>query len=620
MATTTTARQTLAARVQRLSTAVFLASLDTTGTARSGTAHLSPRPDIRHDLLRLHFAYSHIRQPIYHAASFTRDAASAHPFVLYAIYGHVSTLAGCVPPTVPLVCPSPEEGAIYMHIAKRLLADAIAAPSCEVVVALLLVADWVGRGDKDAALLYIGVASRMAQQLGLYREDSRLVSRPPYTIEQEVRRRTWWLVYELDRTTSLIAKVPPVIAENNLMIGYPMMDELWADCELPLESEIRESTVHGLPRFYSEAEPFGPSSRLSAARSTGSSSGHGRVNKSVGTTSGRRGRTSQSQAPLPAPPPPPPPLHAHYGGTTLTDPVAANPWIHQAKLSRIYYRVSEFLARAPRMPPADADIERRLLDLSLAHWWSGFNAAAEVIEADRHLTAVSNRTDRGTWAQAEGGIAAEAEGSELDMGTAETVTWHYTFLPYRFAVARIAVQFTSVFRVFAAAHPDPSSPAQAPSSGGRGNKAVGQWTEVDTRDVDGFRIALSTAHEMAGRLDGLLATNADMIGAPHGIEGCFLHSGVVLMMAQRLPDAMLRAVCAGVYSTGGGSSASASASGSATRRLERDIEIHARAMNVIGLRTSVAAQRGKLFSVARSATDASMLAALVKQYIATNTE
>ncbi|KAF3765799.1 hypothetical protein M406DRAFT_276471 [Cryphonectria parasitica EP155] len=78
---------------------------------------------------------------------------------------------------------------------------------------------------KSAAWNFLGNAVRVAQDIGLYSE-----SGPWPIIEGEMRRRTWWTIYVLDRTLAV-------------EVGRPMLIDD-ADCDVALPAGVDDAYIH----------------------------------------------------------------------------------------------------------------------------------------------------------------------------------------------------------------------------------------------------------------------------------------------------------------------------------------------------------------------------------------
>lgn len=92
---------------------------------------------------------------------------------------------------------------------------------------------------RDASFLYIGIALRMAINLGLHQEvpDNATLK----AADREHRRRVWWSIYSLDRILSLKSGNPIAIADEDIGVRVPS--------QLPGEAE--DSPVVVL-RYYTE--------------------------------------------------------------------------------------------------------------------------------------------------------------------------------------------------------------------------------------------------------------------------------------------------------------------------------------------------------------------------------
>lgn len=141
---------------------------------------------------------------------------------------HRTTTASTRSPLDGSMWPAGDE---YFDAACAILSRAYASPRVSTCQALLLMGyREVGIGAMAQAWLYIGMAIRMAQDLGLHkradrwtRDGSLLFSK----IELQERRRIWAACIVMDKYVSTY-------------IGRPVaIDERDYDTELPSESEVR---------------------------------------------------------------------------------------------------------------------------------------------------------------------------------------------------------------------------------------------------------------------------------------------------------------------------------------------------------------------------------------------
>jgi hypothetical protein len=74
------------------------------------------------------------------------------------------------------------------------------------------------------AFSYIGNAMKIATSMGLHRSASKLITLSP--AERECRRRTWWVLYFLERVSASKLGQPITIRDKDIDVELPSMDGL----------------------------------------------------------------------------------------------------------------------------------------------------------------------------------------------------------------------------------------------------------------------------------------------------------------------------------------------------------------------------------------------------------
>ncbi|KAI0080455.1 hypothetical protein K474DRAFT_1637713 [Panus rudis PR-1116 ss-1] len=248
---------------------------------------MSRLPDLaeQEHLLNLYFIYVHPALPIIHKQTFwdsyrnvnLREAAVDTPtsqasesstgrrhqriptILLLAMFSiaarYSSTTSDNIPP--------PEEGSMwaagdaYLEDAKAILDSSYAASRPSTVQALLLMGyREVGIGAMAQAWLYIGMAVRMAQDLGMHKNADKWsdVGRVLFTPEQlQERRRIWYGCVVMDKYVSVYIGRPVAIFENDFDTELPSIEEsdeleIWApDPSPPLLDDAMEPPPHQAP-------------------------------------------------------------------------------------------------------------------------------------------------------------------------------------------------------------------------------------------------------------------------------------------------------------------------------------------------------------------------------------
>lgn len=96
-----------------------------------------------------------------------------------------------------------------------------------------------GVGKGPSAWMYTGLAVRMAQELGLHKVDE--AGSKPNTegifIQSEIRRRTFWACFRLDRLAACALGRPTLIDEDDCDVRLPCNETIWS-LEHPFESPL----------------------------------------------------------------------------------------------------------------------------------------------------------------------------------------------------------------------------------------------------------------------------------------------------------------------------------------------------------------------------------------------
>jgi hypothetical protein len=161
-----------------------------------------PSADVMDHLFDIHFRFVHPVLPMLHRKTFFDQIHGPDPppaHLLFAVLGLASRFSDNP------VFRTPQPGAdrppctIFYERAKELIKEEYDNSQVGTVQALLLMAiQQMGFCESQRAWLYVGMAIRMAQDLGLNCELSELEQiRNPVLAEQ--RRRTWWSCYVVER-------------------------------------------------------------------------------------------------------------------------------------------------------------------------------------------------------------------------------------------------------------------------------------------------------------------------------------------------------------------------------------------------------------------------------------
>jgi len=241
-----------------------------------------PSVEIQEHLIELYFTYVHAILPIVHKSSFLEafrngNLHSAHS---PASVSEVSSPAGSQSssgrphriPTLLLLAmfsiasryssssaPPPEPGAMwpagdsFMDDAKVILDSSYAQSRPSTCQALLLLGyREVGIGAMAQAWLYIGMAVRMAQDLGLHKSAEKWsnVGKNLFSsTELQERRRIWYGCVVMDKYVSSYIGRPVAIFENDFDTELPSVEE---------SDELEIWVAHPSPVFLDDASEMAP--------------------------------------------------------------------------------------------------------------------------------------------------------------------------------------------------------------------------------------------------------------------------------------------------------------------------------------------------------------------------
>lgn len=208
-----------------------------------GEMPLPPR-DLADHLIDTYFSYVHPNMPVLHKPTFMRLYRSPDPFkrppgvLLNAMFAIASRFS-----THPeIVGHDPEAfGDEYFDRAKRLVDFEYELPRQSSIQALLLMVIYRFTSAKSGGRVWVmlGMATRMAQDLGMHRNSARW-HLPP--LETEIRKRLWWACYVMDRWVSACLGRPVAIDDNDCDVGFPsVVEQDWADPNCDAASIAEES-------------------------------------------------------------------------------------------------------------------------------------------------------------------------------------------------------------------------------------------------------------------------------------------------------------------------------------------------------------------------------------------
>ncbi|KAK3836784.1 MAG: fungal-specific transcription factor domain-containing protein [Linnemannia gamsii] len=187
-----------------------------------------PSPEVMEHLFDIHFRFVHPVLPMLHRKTFYDQIHGPEPppaHLLFAVLGLASRFSDNP------VFRTPQPGAdrppctIFYERAKELIKEEYDNSQVGTVQALLLMAiQQMGFCESQRAWLYVGMAIRMAEDLGLnYDLPEQEQLRNPVLAEQ--RRRTWWSCYVVERLVCAGLGRPLSITQQHCETGFPRIDE-----------------------------------------------------------------------------------------------------------------------------------------------------------------------------------------------------------------------------------------------------------------------------------------------------------------------------------------------------------------------------------------------------------
>nr|KAJ3418103.1 hypothetical protein HK105_000343 [Polyrhizophydium stewartii] len=112
----------------------------------------------------------------------------------------------------------------YFQLARKCIDQSLARPSIETVVGLVTLSTCAAAHGDPSGVLYLGLAIRTAQLIHLHREPAECVDLPSASYQQELARRVWWMVYDLDCHSSFLLNMPSAIDDRDVLVGLPSVD------------------------------------------------------------------------------------------------------------------------------------------------------------------------------------------------------------------------------------------------------------------------------------------------------------------------------------------------------------------------------------------------------------
>ncbi|KAJ1655721.1 hypothetical protein IWQ61_004580 [Dispira simplex] len=198
-----------------------------TGNPVATSVHKYYEPEVVTSLIELFFKVKH---PLLSVFSYDEFLKRFRQDNISDIFLNSILAMACRYSTLPLVMRDPpyQAGDIYHTRARTLAVSAMSVTSLDNIQAFVLMGLYeIGRG-KETAWMYIGIATRMAQRMGLNRIDAdpnRVYSSREWQ-QRETKRRVWWLTFITENLTSLAMSRPPSLHPDDCKVNHPSSDQI----------------------------------------------------------------------------------------------------------------------------------------------------------------------------------------------------------------------------------------------------------------------------------------------------------------------------------------------------------------------------------------------------------
>ncbi|KAI8923307.1 fungal-specific transcription factor domain-containing protein [Entophlyctis helioformis] len=354
--------------------------------------HVNPplKPEIRRDLLDVFFAFVSAKRPVLHRRSFLANVENESPFLLYAMYASAESVPYRL---LQNTSNGFNSGLQYYNIAKRFLEKAVGEPSLSNLFGISVLASFAGSVGLVDALLYFGLAIRMGQGLMLHQESASEINAPSTSVVQEMRRRLWWMLLEMDRITSFMTQMPFAISERDMNIGLPESDIFDDDYIAPRDAESTLPFMKGIgtssnPESITRSRSNSDSSTnmigsVHSAATSLSNGGVGSIHMGImdhafdgpvmanAETPFTPSNIANTPEEIEARRMPPPTWYRGYTANKVMQPsqVEFNAYKHYLKLLKIFGKIVLFLRDVSHLSSDLKDIQSSLLDTSLKEWF-----------------------------------------------------------------------------------------------------------------------------------------------------------------------------------------------------------------------------------------------------------
>ncbi|KAK5814302.1 fungal-specific transcription factor domain-containing protein [Linnemannia elongata] len=189
---------------------------------------IMPSVDVIDHLLDIHFRSVHPVLPFLHFQTISDQVhhnESPPPHLLFAVLGLASRFSDNPTFRVPQAGLERPPCTIFYERAKHFIKDEYDNSQIATVQAFLLMAvQQMGFCESQRAWLYVGMAVRMAQGMGLNKEPSEQ-EQSRNRLQCELRKRTWWSIYVIERFICAGLGRPLTITHKDCEAGFPQYED-----------------------------------------------------------------------------------------------------------------------------------------------------------------------------------------------------------------------------------------------------------------------------------------------------------------------------------------------------------------------------------------------------------
>ncbi|KAK3844538.1 MAG: fungal-specific transcription factor domain-containing protein [Linnemannia gamsii] len=189
---------------------------------------IMPSVDVIDHLLDIHFRSVHPVLPFLHFQTISDQVhhnESPPPHLLFAVLGLASRFSDNPTFRVPQAGVERPPCTIFYERAKHFIKDEYDNSQMATVQAFLLMAvQQMGFCESQRAWLYVGMAVRMAQGMGLNKEPSEQ-EQARNRLQCELRKRTWWSIYVIERFICAGLGRPLTITHKDCEAAFPQYED-----------------------------------------------------------------------------------------------------------------------------------------------------------------------------------------------------------------------------------------------------------------------------------------------------------------------------------------------------------------------------------------------------------